>query len=112
MDMSCLTPHEAIVAYTQVLFPALLYPLAMIALSEADCDYIVQPAIVALLGKINLPTITARLLLYGHPRLGGLGLPNLYVHSNILKIMMFLGHLQKEDSTATILTISLGTAQQ
>ena len=26
--------------------------------------------------------------------------------------MMFLGHLQKQDSTATILTIALGTAQQ
>ena len=83
MDMSYLTPHEAIVAYTQVLFPALVYPLAMIALSEADCDYVVQPAIVALLRKINLPTITARLLLYGHPRLGGLGLPNLKFCENM-----------------------------
>ena len=99
-------------AYTQVLFPALVYPLAMIALTEKECDHVVQPAIEALLRKINLPTTTARLLLYGHPRLGGLGLPNLYVHSNTLKLMMLLGHIQKEDSTATILSIALGTAQQ
>ena len=112
MKLAYLTPHEAIVAYTQVLFPALVYPLAMIALTEKECDSIIQLAIAALLQKINLPKITSRLLLYGHPRLGGLGLPNLYVHSNILKTMMLLGHLQKNDSTATIMTIALGTAQQ
>ena len=112
MDISYLTSHEAIMAYTQLLFPALVYPLAMIALTEKECDHVVQPAIEALLRKINLPTTTARLLLYGHPRLGGPGLPNLYVHSNILKLMMLLGHIQKECSTPTILSNALGTAQQ
>ena len=84
----------------------------MIVVSEQDCDYIVQQSMEALLRKINLPKTTSRLLMYGHPRLGGLGLPNLYVNSNVLKLMMLISYLQKSDSTATIIHIALGTAQQ
>ena len=109
---SYLSPHEALTAYVQVLFPALVYPVAVMPLTEAECDKIVQPAIKALLSRINMPLTTARTLLYGPSRYGGLELPNLYVHGNTLKIMILMGHLQKCDATEPILRISLGNIQQ
>ena len=51
IERSYLTPHEALVAYVQVLFPAIVYPTAVMPLSEKDCDDIVRPAITALLSK-------------------------------------------------------------
>ena len=100
---SYLSLHEALTAYVQVLFAALVYPVVLMPLTEAECDKIVQPAIKALLSRINMPLTTARTLLYGHSRYGGLELPNLYVYGNTLKIMMLMGHLQKCDATEPIL---------
>ena len=112
IEKSYLTPHESLVAYVQVLFPALVYPVAVMPLKEKDCDDIVRPAIKALLKKINLPANTNRSLLYGPARYGGMEIPNLYVHGNVLKIMMFIGHLQKKDTTMPILRVALGAVQQ
>ena len=112
LNRSYLTPAEAMVAYCQVLFPALIYPVAVLALTEEQCDKIVSPAINALLKKINLPITTARLLLYGPPRYGGINLPNLYVQGYTIKLMMIIGHMQKADTSSTILDIVLGTSQQ
>ena len=38
LDRSYLTPHEAMTAYTQVLFPALIYPVAVLALTDYCAD--------------------------------------------------------------------------
>ena len=112
INRSYLTPTEAHTAYTQVLFPALIYPVAVLALTEAQCDRIISPALNALLKKLHLPKTSSRLLLYGPPRYGGLNLPNLYVQGYIMNIMMLIGHWQKADTTSTILDIVLGTSQQ
>ena len=112
LNRSHLTAHEAFTAYVQVLFPSLIYPVAVLALNEEQCDKIVSPVITALLRKLNIPITTSRLLLYGPARYGGFDLPNLYVQGYILKIMMIVGHWQKSDTTATILDIVMGTSQQ
>lgn len=112
LSKSFLTPHEALTAYTQVLFHALIYPVAVLALSEDQCDQVVRPAITELLKKLGMSPKTSRLLLYGPARYGGLNLPNLYAQGYIIKIMMIVGHWQKGDTTATILKITLGTSQQ
>ena len=109
---SYLSPHEALVAYVQVLFPALVYPVAVMPLSLKDCDDIVRPAIKTLLEKMKLPANTNRSLLYGPARYGGMELPNLYVYGNVLKLMMFIGHFQKQDTTMPILRVALGCMQQ
>ena len=106
---SYLTPHECLIAYKQVLFPALVYPLAVMPVSEKDCDDIIRPALNALLTKLNINKTTCRKLLYGPARYGGMELPNIYVYGNILKVMMLIGHMQKEDATMPILTTSLAT---
>ena len=112
LDRSYLSPHEAITAYTLVLFPALIYPVAVLALTEDQCDEIVRPALKAVLKNLNIPFTTSRLLLYGPARYGGPNIPNLYVQEYIIKLMMVIGHLQKKGTTATILDIVLGTSQQ
>ena len=109
---SYLTPHECLIAYKQVLFPALVYPLAVMPVSEKDCDDIIRPALNALLTKLNINKTTCRKLLYGPARYGGMELPNIYVYGNILKVMMLIGHMQKEDATMPILTTSIATVQQ
>ena len=109
---SYLSPDEALTAYVRVLFPALVYPVVVMPLTEDECDRIVQPAIKALLSKLNMSLSTARALLYGPSLYGGLELPNLYVHGNALKLLMLIGHLQKCDATEPILHLSLGNIQQ
>ena len=81
-------------------------------ITEKDCDNIIRPALNALLEKLHIPKTTCRKLLYGPAQYGGMELPNLYVHGNILKLMMFIGHLQKEDVTMPIIRTSLGKVQQ
>ena len=108
LNRSYLTPTEAMVAYCQVLFPALIYPVAVLALTEEQCDKIASPAINALLKKMNLPIMTAR----SPPRYGGINLPNPYVQCYTIKLMMIIRHMQKADTTSTILDIVLGTSQQ
>ena len=100
------------IAFKQVLFPALVYPVAVMPLTEKECDDIIRPTMRALLKKLNIPVTTNRDLIYGPARHGGVELPNLYVHGNILKLMMFVGHYQKEDSTKPLLQIALGIVQQ
>ena len=70
LNRSYLTAHEAYTAYVQVLFPVLIYPVAVLALSEEQCNKIVSPAIKALLKKMHIPITTSRLLLYGPARYG------------------------------------------
>ena len=70
------------------------------------------PAIKALLKKLHLPITASRKIIYCHPRFCGLGLPNFYIYSGISKIMMLLGHTQKQDTTAMLINIVLGTVQQ
>ena len=36
LNRSFLTPTEALVAYTQVLFPSIIYPVAVLALTELN----------------------------------------------------------------------------
>ena len=79
LNRSYLTAHEAYTAYVQVLFPALIYPVAVLALSETQCDKIVSSAIQASLKKMHIPVTTSRLLLYRTARYGGFDVPNLYV---------------------------------
>ena len=112
ISKSYLTPHESLIAFKQVLFPALVYPQAVMPLTEKDCDNIIRPALNALLKKLHFPKITCRKLLYGPARCGGMELPNLYVHGNILKLMMFIGHMQKEDATMPLIRTSFGAVQQ
>lgn len=112
ISKSFLTPHEVLVTYVQVLFPALVYQVAVMPLSEKDCNDIVRPAIKVLLEKMPLPANTKRSLLYGPARYGGMELPNLYVYGNVLKLMMFIGHFQKQDTTMPILRVALGCMQQ
>ena len=81
-------------------------------ITEKDCDDIIRPALNVLLTKLHIPKTICRKLLYGPARYGGMQLPNLYVHGKILKIMMLIGHMQKEDSTMPILRTSLGNIQQ
>lgn len=81
-------------------------------LSQKGCDDIVRPAIKVLLKKLKLSVNTNRSLLYGPARYGGMEIPNLHVHGNVLKIMMFIGHLQKQDTTMPILQVALGAIQQ
>ena len=112
IEKSYLSPHEALVAYKQVLFPAIVYPVAVMPLTVKECDDIVRPALRALLKKIGMPTTTNHSLIYGPGRYGGMELPNLFVYGNVLKLMMLIGHLQKQDTTMPLLRIALGAVQQ
>ena len=60
ISKSYLTPHESLIAFKQVLFPAVVYPVAVMPITKKDCADIMKPAIKALLQKLNMPITTNR----------------------------------------------------
>ena len=64
ISRSYLTPHESLIAFKQVFFPAVVYPVAVMPITEKDCNDIMRPAIKALLQKLNMPITTNRDLIH------------------------------------------------
>ena len=109
---SHINPYEAYTAFELVLLPALVYPIGAIPITEEQCQYILGPALKALLPKLGFSATMARDLVHSPSRYGGPGLINLYTLAGTARINMFVGHLRKGVSTADILKISLGCCQQ
>ena len=58
LQRSYLTPHESLIAFKQVLSPAVVYPVAVMPLTEQECNGIMKPATQVLLKKLHMPRNT------------------------------------------------------
>jgi hypothetical protein len=61
----------------------------------------------ALLPKLHVNRNTARSIIYGPEKYGGLALPNLYTTTSMDKLRLFLGHLRLQDRTGQLIHIDL-----
>ena len=78
---SYLNAHEAYMAFHQVLFPALVYPLGAVPVQEQDCVKITGPALNALLPKMGFSPTLVRELVHAIPRYGGLDVKHIYTYA-------------------------------
>ncbi len=111
ISTSSLTPAEVFLSYTLYLIPKLLYPLACTSLTEKQCRFIQAPALAALLPKLQLNRHTPHAVLFGNPKYGGLGLPDLYTDQGFQQLRFFLGHLYLDDDIGKLILIAISHLQ-
>jgi hypothetical protein len=93
------------------LLPKLGYPLPALTFSEEECNSIQSPTLMAFLLKIHLNRHTARSIVFGSYRFGGLNIKSLYSIQSLGQITLFVGHLRAYDKTLKLIRISLSYLQ-
>jgi len=107
-----LTKYDASLSYKQGLSPGLEYPLGVSLLTRKQCEKVMSQAIPTLLNKLGFPKSTSREIVHGPYRYGGLEIPHLYASQGVQKLQLLIGHLRKNDKTAVLIRIAIGTLQQ
>jgi hypothetical protein len=65
----------------------------------------------ALLPKLHVNCHTARSIIFGGEKYGGLALPNPYITQGVDKLRLFLGHLRFQDRTGQLIFIDMSYIQ-
>ena len=108
---SNLTRQEALMSYIQYLLPKLRFQPPLLSLSQQDCDKLTSQIFMALLPKLHINRHTARSIVFGAEKYGGLALPNLYITQGVDKLKLFLGHLRIQDRTSQLIYIDMSYIQ-
>jgi hypothetical protein len=98
-------------AFTLFFRPQLTFCLGALFLQERECDQIQGPALRATLSKLHLNRNTARSIIFGPQRYGGLNLPNLYTSQGISQLTLLIGHIRIGDDTGSLMLIDLSHLQ-
>jgi hypothetical protein len=96
-------------SYIQYLLPKQRFQPPLLSLSQQDCDELTSKIFMALLPKLHVNRHTARSIVFGGEKYGGLALPNLYITQGVDKLKLFLGHLRIQDRTIDMSYIQLLT---
>ena len=105
------TRQEALTSYIQHLLPKLRFQPPLLSLSEADCDKLTSKLMMVLLPKLHINRHTARSIVFGGERYGGLALPNPFIIQGVDKLRLFLGHLRINDRTGQLIFIDISYLQ-
>jgi hypothetical protein len=89
----------------------LTFCLGALFLQEKECNLIQGPALRATLSKLHLNRNTARAIIFGPQRYGGLNLPNLYTSQGIRQLTLLIGHIRIGDDTGSLMLIDLSHLQ-
>jgi len=103
-----LPKETAFWSYLLYLQPQLTFPLYAMTFTEAQCNCIQSPAMMALLPKLHLNRHTTRSIVYGPVRYGGLDLPHLYSRQGLGQLKFLIGHLRAQDKTCKLILICHG----
>jgi hypothetical protein len=104
---SHLSRQDALTSYIQYLLPKLRFQPPVLSLSKQYCDKFTSQIMSVLLPKLHVNRHTARSIIFGPEKYGGLALPNVYVTANIDKLKLFLGHLRIPDRTGILIDINV-----
>jgi hypothetical protein len=107
ISVSRLPREAALLSYNVYILPKLGYPLPALTFTEAECHTIQSPTLMALLPKIQLNRHTARSIVFGSIRYGGLGIKSQYSIQSLGQLTLFVGHGRAQDKTSHLLSISL-----
>lgn len=108
---SNLSRSSALWSYLLYFIPKLTYLALALALTEQECMKIQSPSVMALLPKLHLNRHTARSIVHGPYKYGGLQIPSLYVLQCYGQVSIFLGHIRLGDKTGKLLLICLSFLQ-
>jgi hypothetical protein len=108
---STVTSGEAHCSYMQFLRPRLTYPLPCSSLTQQQCRHIQAPAMAALLPKMHMNRNTSHAIVFGEPRFGGLGLPDLYTDQGYGQLKLLVGHLKLKDEIGDLILIAISHVQ-
>jgi hypothetical protein len=104
-------PDEAYIAYTMFLLPKIKFSLPVSVFTEAECRYIQAPALMQTLPIMRLNRHTARSIIHGPTKLGGLMIQDTYAEQGVGQLRMFLGHLRVGDQTGKIILTAMSYLQ-
>jgi len=94
-----------------VLIPKILYSLMTTTFTKEECKNILRPAILQLLPAIGINQHFPRLMVYGHSKHFGLGIPHLYNTQGFLHLTALLKFTSSNNSTGTYITHSYEALQ-
>jgi ribonuclease HI len=108
---SSLNKEEAYLSYMTFFLPKIRFPLPALTLTEQQCAKIQSPALNALLPKLHFNRHTARSIIHGPIKFGGVNLPHVYTYQCIGQLELFLGHIRSQDKTSELIMISISNLQ-
>ena len=109
--VSTITRSQARIAWNAIYIPAIAYPLVATYLTEDALTRIENKALVTFLPKMGYNRNTARAVIYGPEKMGGVGIKNLYVEQSIEQIKAFTQHTRMESPLGKTIQINLDWVQ-
>jgi hypothetical protein len=102
---------ESYFAFTLYYYPKISYALPVTTYTKKECAYIHAPAMAAVLPKLGLNRHTARTIINGTSKYGGLSLPDFYTDQGIGQLRLLLGHMLAGDQTSILIVIEMSYLQ-
>ena len=90
-----LTPTETWIFYRAIFFPKVFYPCKITVLSKHEWETILRPCTGSLLSKLGFNKHTARAIVFGPMRLGGIGMRHGYAQQGSEGVAHFLTHVRE-----------------
>ena len=98
-------------AYMLYFCPKIGYALPVSTFTFRECGYIQAPALMAILPKLKINRNTARAIIHGPQKFGGIQLRHAYAEQGHGQLRLFLGHLRNRDHTGELIHVSLSFLQ-
>ena len=98
-------------AYNMYFMPKIGYALSISTFSEKECTFIQAPALSIVLPKMKNNRNTARCIVHGPARLGGLMLRNVYCEQGLGQLKLFLDHIRNKDHVGDTIIVAMSTLQ-
>jgi hypothetical protein len=108
---AAINPVTAFYAFQLYLSPKLGYSLPVSSFTFKDCSYIQAPALMVTLPKLKINRNTARAIVHGPRKFGGLRLKHLYCEQANGQLRLLLGHLRNRDHTGELIIIAMSYLQ-
>ena len=112
VENSSLWPHEIILSYETVLTPQVRYRMAATSLTFEQCDFMMKFIYPVLLHAANLPSTFPRCIASAPSMYAGLQWEHFYDVQDKEKLMFFVLHMKREDTTGKLMCIALQNMQQ
>lgn len=108
---SSVSRKEAYWAYLLFFKLKVGYFFPAISFTQTECNSIQAPALCGTLSKLHLNRNTARAIIFGPPKYGGLNLPDLYALRSAGQLTLLLRHIRAQDEVAKLIMIDISTLQ-
>jgi hypothetical protein len=102
---------ESAMAYNSYYMASIYYGTAATSLIYKECEEIQRPDVNAILPKMGINRNTARAVVFGTSKYGGLGLDHLYAVQGFAQLQYLIGSLRTQDNTGNLYQMLLQYTQ-